>query len=93
MTVIFLLLTLSDGIITGMFVFYLIAALLGDGPLARLTKLLLGIASGLAYAAWCLHIWFGDSEMGMGLAFGIILAPIALFLLLLLIAYVVDGKK
>ena len=93
MTVILLLLTIFDGMIIGMFVFYLIAALLGDGPFARLTKLLLGIASGLAYAAWCLHIWLGESEMGMGLAIGIILAPIAVFLLLLLIDYVVDGKK
>ena len=72
-----LIIMILDGMLIGSLVFALIELLFGDGPLARLMKLLLGVGSGIAYFILCAHLAYGDIlNINGSLVMFVIFAPV-----------------
>ena len=90
----FALIAIFDGIIVGMLVFYLIAFLLGDKPFIRLLKLLLGIASGIAYFCLCAELNYGEAatEVSILTACLVFFGPVALMAILWVINYMFKNE-
>ena len=95
MDLIFLLILIFDAIIIGFIVALICKKLFGDGPLARLLRLVLCIAGGGAYGFLCLDILYGELGMDMSTGTGmlIIFAPVALVLILMVVAYMFKDKN
>ena len=93
MDLLFLVLSIFDGMVVGAIAFLLIKFLLGDKPFARLIKLLLGVASGVAYAALCFNIVFGETDVILGSGLFWLLAPVAVVAILWVISYMYKDKK
>ena len=90
----FAIIIILDAIVVGMIGFYLCAAVFGDKPLARLLKLVLGIASGIGYLALAVDIGYGElgykvSDFIAGL---VIFGPIAFFSVLWVLNYMFKDK-
>ncbi len=90
-----LVVSILDAIIIGFIVALICRKLFGDGPLARLLRLVLCIAGGGAYAFFCLNVLFGEigEDMSLGTGAFIIFAPVALVLILMVVAYMFNGKN
>lgn len=90
----FALIAIFDGIIVGMLVFYLIAFLLGDKPFIRLLKLLLGIASGIAYFYLCAELNYGEMATEVSMLTGclVFFGPIGLMGILWVVNYMFKDK-
>ena len=92
MDLLFLILSVFDGMVIGALVFRVIKLLLGDKPFAKLIKLLFGGASGIAYAVLCLQLGYGETEIGMGVFLFLLFAPIAVIALFGIISYMYKDK-
>ena len=77
---------IADVFIVGMFLFYISPVILGDSPMARLLQIVITAAGGLGYFILCSA---ANASYNLSLFWGAIIffGPIALFLLLLLLAY------
>lgn len=94
MELLFFLAYIFDGLIVGLLVFCVMGWMIGDKPLARLIKLLFGVAAGIGYWLLCVYMHGSDSSsMSMGLFLFVVFAPIALLAILWLINYMFEGKK
>ena len=85
----FALISIFDGIIVGMLVFFLIELLLKDKPFVRLLKLLLGIASGIAYFCLCIELNYGEMASEVSTLTGclVFFGPIGLMGILWVVYY------
>ena len=90
----FAVLSIVDSFIIGIIVFYLIEFIFGDKPLARLSKLLLGIGSGIGYFSLCLELNYGESaaDVSMTTACLVFFGPIALIAILWILSYAFKSK-
>ena len=90
----FALLAILDGIIIAILVFYLIAFLLGDKPFVRLLKLLLAIASGIAYFCLCAELNYGEMATEVSMLTGclVFFGPIGLIGIIWVVNYMFKDK-
>lgn len=93
MDILFLLLSIFDGMIVGSIISLLSKVLFGDKPFARLIRLLLCLSGGVAYAFMCLHFGYNDVDITMRTFLFVIFAPVTLFVVALIIAYMFNGDE
>lgn len=83
-----------NSVITGKFVFYLIARIFGDAPIVRLIKLLAGVSVGIAYYLVCRYWWFSEwARVSIGVVLLVTFAPTGVFLVCWLINYMYKNSK
>ncbi len=83
---IFLVIAIIDGMFVGFSLKYLCELILGNKPIARLLKLLVSVGAGIGYFLWVICT-YESTEVSMVGGLFIIFTPIALFLILAIIAY------
>lgn len=93
MDLLFLLLSIFDGIIVGTIIAAISKWLFGNSPFARLIRLLLCLGGGFAYAAMCLNFGYSDVDITMGTFLFVVFAPIVLVVIALIVAYMFNNNE